>query len=200
MSSSKKTEGPLTVASIALENEVRMFEELVLELGRLSINSEKGLLRAKSALEACSEYEQKLAARLRAFAEAMQLVQAKQQECMMQALESAKRIQERNDVRNALLERVTALGLRAREINEPMTELVADESGTTDATIVLAKMNDVGERLESVIGEAAAVETSARESDWVDIARDADALKQQLQSARNKVLVAQRNVASRAPS
>jgi len=196
----KKNEGPLTLAAAALEKELGTFDELVGELGRLHVNSEKTLQRARQSLEACSEFEQKLAGRLRAFAEAMQLMQAKQQECMKLALEHAQRIQQRNEERNALLERVNALGLRARDINAPMSELVESENGQSDATRVLAKIQDVGERLEAVIVEAAAVATAARDEDWQDIARDADVLKQQLQSARNKVLVAQRNVASRAPS
>lgn len=200
MTTTKKNEGPLTLASMALEGELRSFEEIVDELGRLNVNSEKTLQRARVSLEACSEFEQKLAGKLRDFAEAMQLMQAKQQECMKNALEHAQRIQARNDARNALLARVNALGLRARDINAPMSELVADEAGQSDAAHVLEKIQDVGERLEAVIVEASAVATAARDEDWQDIARDADVLKQQLQSARNKVLVAQRNVASRAPS
>ena len=196
----KKNEGPLTAAALALENELRTFEDLVDDLARLHVNSDKTLQRARQNLESCAEFEQKLAARLKAFAEAMQLMQAKQQECMKTALEHAQRIQQRNDARNALLERVNALGLRARDINAPMNELVTDEAAHGDANHVLAKIQDVGERLEAVIAEAAAVATAAREEDWQDVARDADVLKQQLQSARNKVLVAQRNVASRAPS
>ncbi|HVJ16116.1 MAG TPA: hypothetical protein VM686_11825 [Polyangiaceae bacterium] len=196
----KKNEGPLTLAALALENELRTFEELVEDLARLHVNSDKTLQRARQNLEACAEFEQKLAGRLKAFAEAMQQMQAKQQDCMKSALEHAQRIQQRNDARNALLERVNALGLRARDINAPMNELVADEAAHGDANHVLAKIQDVGERLEAVIVEATAVASAAKEEDWQDIARDADVLKQQLQSARNKVLVAQRNVASRAPS
>lgn len=196
----KKAEGPLTLAAAALEAELSSFEDIVTELGRLHVNSDKTLQRARQALESCSTFETRLADKLKGFAEAMQSMQAKQQQCMLDALEHAKRIQERNDARNALLERVTALGLRAREINAPMADLVDEGTGEGEASKILAKIQDVGDRLESVIVEAAAVTTAARESDWADIARDADALKQQLQSARNKVLVAQRNVASRAPS
>ena len=196
----KKQEGPLTLAALALEDELRSFEELVTDLGRLHVNSDKTLQRARQNLEDCSAFEQKLAERLKAFAEAMQQMQTKQHDCMKTALEHAHRIQARNDARNVLLERVNALGLSARDINAPMNELVADEDGTSDPSQVLAKIQRVGESLEAVIVEAAAVANAAREDDWLDIARDADALKQQLQSARNKVLVAQRNVASRAPS
>jgi hypothetical protein len=196
----KKNEGPLTLAALALEDELLTFEELVNDLARLHVNSDKTLQRARQNLEACSEFEQKLAERLKAFAEAMQQMQMKQQGCMTAALEHAHRIQARNDARNVLLERVNALGLSARDINAPMNDLVIDDAGKSDPTQVLAKIQHVGERLEAVIAEAAAVANAAKEGDWQDIARDADVLKQQLQSARNKVLVAQRNVAERAPS
>jgi hypothetical protein len=196
----KKLEGPLSLAAAELEAELEAFQRLVSDLGRLHINSDKALDRARQHLEACSDFEQKLAGRLQVFAEAMQTLQARQQECMKSALDHAQRIQARNEARNALLARVNTLGLSARDINAPMDELMTDAAGRTDSALVLSKMQEVGERLQVVIAEASTLANLARDQDWQDIARDADTLKQELLGVRNKVLLAQRNVASRAPS
>ena len=61
-------------------------------------------------------------------------------------------------------------------------------------------LGEVAARTESVVAEAEALGADAVTDDWQDIAREATTLKQQLQSARNQILVAQRDVAGRTPS
>jgi hypothetical protein len=58
----------------------------------------------------------------------------------------------------------------------------------------------VTKRTEEVIAEAEDLKRAATESSWTDLAEDADVLKQQLLSARNKILLVQRKVAASAPS
>jgi chromosome segregation ATPase len=196
----KKAGGPLTSAAGALESEIKRFEELVAELGRLGVNSEKSLGRARQLLEEVAGYEQRLGTHLREFSEAMQRSQERQERAMKQALESAERIRQRHEARSQLLDRVNALGERARDINEPMAALSADASDPENAQEVLSSVKEVSVRLDQVIEEAAALAAAAREADWVDIGRDADVLKQQLQAARNKLQLAERSAAARAPS
>jgi hypothetical protein len=113
--------------------------------------------------------------------------------------EGTAKIKARFEERMALLERVAALGQSAQEINQPVAA-VLEGGEDKPAAELLRSLDEVGARTEAVIAEADAVQRAAQEGDWLDIARDADTLKQQLQSARNKVLIAQRNVAGRAPS
>ena len=196
----KKGNGPLTVAAGALEAEIKRFEDLVAELGRLGVNSEKSLGRARQLLEEVAGYEQRLGTHLRELSLAMQRSQERQEVAMKQALENAERIRLRHETRSLLLERVNALGERARDINEPMAALSAEEGEPADAQVVLNSVKEVSVRLDQVIEEAASLAAAAREADWVDIGRDADVLKQQLQAARNKLQLAERSAAARAPS
>jgi chromosome segregation ATPase len=196
----KKPPGPLTVAANALEGEIQRFEELVTELGRLGVNSEKSLGRARLLLEEVAGYDQRLGAYLREFAEAMQRSQERQERAMQRALENAERIRQRHEARRRLLERVNALGERAREINEPMAALGAEVGDPSNARVVLDSIKEVSARLDQVIEEAMTLAAAAREADWVDIGRDADALRQKLQAVRNKLELAARSAAARAPS
>jgi chromosome segregation ATPase len=196
----KKAGGPLTSAASALEGEIKRFEELVAELGRLGVNSEKSLGRARQLLEEVAGYEQRLGTHLREFSEAMQRSQERQEQAMKQALASAERIRLRHETRSQLLERVNALGARARDINEPMAALNEDSGDPANAQAVLSSVKEVSVRIDQVIEEAAELAAAAREADWVDIGRDADVLKQQLQAARNKLQLAERSAAARAPS
>lgn len=196
----KNPDGPLKSAAAALEAELRHYEETVTELDRLTLNSEKGLQRARKVLEECASHQEKLATLLPAFASAMQAAQARQQECMEVTARGTGRIKARFEERMALLGRVAALGQRAQEINEPALAVISRGDEQASVSELLASLDDVGSRTDAAIAEADEVHRAAQEGEWVDIARDADSLRQQLRSARNKLLVAHRSVASRAPS
>jgi hypothetical protein len=196
---SKKIETPLAKAAAALEAELLEYEKFVSEVKRMSLNTEKSMHRAKDLLEHCAAGEHRMSERLQAFAAAMQDVQVRQQGCIAEAVAAAEKIQQRIQNRSSLLERFSALGERARSLNEPVAALEAKE-GDANAQDLLKTLGEVAERTESVVAEAETLGADAVADDWQDIAREATTLKQQLQSARNKILVAQRDVAGRTPS
>ncbi len=195
----KKNGSELAQAATALEAELFEYEKFVADVRRMSINSDKSMNRAKSLLEDCAAGEQRMADRLQAFAAAVQNVQTRQQECIKEAVEAAKHIQDRMQNRTALLSRFQSLVERARSLNDPVTALEAKE-GSAKAQDLLTTLGQVAVGTEGIIAEAEALSTDAQTSDWQDVAREATTLKQQLQSARNKILVAQRDVANRTPS
>jgi chromosome segregation ATPase len=197
--SKKIVETPLAKAASALEGELLEYEKFVAEVKRMSLNTEKSMHRAKDLLEHCAAGEQRMAEKLQAFAAAMQSVQVRQQTCISEAVEAAEKIQQRIQKRSALLERFSALGERARSLNEPVAALEAKQD-SANAQDLLKTLSEVAARTESVVAEAETLGADADADDWQDIAREATTLKQQLQSARNKILVAQRDVAGRTPS
>jgi chromosome segregation ATPase len=194
----KKDETPLTDAASRIEEELSRFERLLQELSR-PVSTEKTLQRARMSLEECSHSEERLASHLTAFAQAIQSIQERQQRCMESLGQRLGEVQARHADRSALIERMGQLGLRTSEISKPIVSL--EESAWSAVTPeLLASMGEVSARLEEAIGEAAQISTSARASDWSDLSREADALKQQLQAVRNQVLLGQRKLAGRAPS
>ena len=196
---SKKSDTPLARAAAALEGELAEYEKFVAEVKRMTMSSEKAMHRAKALLEDCAAGEARMGERLQAFAAAVQDVQVRQQTCITEAVAAAERIQERIQNRSALLERFSALGNRARALNEPVAALEAKE-GEANAQDLLTTLGEVAQRTEGVIAEADLLGQDAKKDDWQDIAREAATLVQQIQSARNKILVAQREVAARTPS
>jgi DNA repair exonuclease SbcCD ATPase subunit len=194
----EKDETPLTDAASRIEEELSRFERQLRELSR-PVNSEKALQRARVSLEQCSESEERLAAHLTDFARAIQSIQERQQRCMEALGERANEIQARHADRAALIERMASLGLRTSEISKPIASL-EEKAWDTVTPELVASVGVVSSRLEEAIGEAGQIAASARDSDWSDLARDADVLKQQLQAVRNQLLIGQRKLASRAPS
>ncbi len=200
MASSKKSEGALVKAATALENELARYEEHVADARRLEISSEKGLQKSKTVLEACAATEQRMREHLQAFAAAMQDMQKRQQTCVDETVATAKRIEERIHDRASLLERFGQLGTRAREVDEPVKAVMQRKAEGATESELLGALTEVISRTDSVLEDADAVAKDAQGRGWEDIAREATALKQQLQSARNKVMQTQREMASRQPS
>jgi hypothetical protein len=195
---SKSTESPLLSAARTLSDDLQHFEQMSAELGRLVINSEKTLQRARKGLQECSEHEAKLAESLRCFALAMQTMQALQQRCMEQTALATERVRQRQEERVKLQERLQLLGESARDLSAPVAALPeGSEAVPSDA---LGPLQEVARRLESVIAEATEVTELARQGDWSDLERDTQSLEQQLQSARNRVLIGLRRLAQDAPS
>ena len=200
MAASKKAEGPLVKAAMALEAELARYEENVADAKRLEIGSEKGLHKSKTILEACAATEQKMRDHLQAFAVAMQEMQKRQQACVDETLATAKRIEERIHDRAELLERFGQLGQRAKEVDEPVKAVMQAKADGAKESELLGALAEVISRTDAVLADADAVAKDAQGRGWEDIAREAMALKQQLQSARNKVMQAQKDMAARQPS
>jgi hypothetical protein len=197
---SKKDPSPLVAAAAALEAELLRWQDIVDEAERLEVTSEKQLGRAKVLLESCGECEKTLAQSLHAFVTAMQSVQDKQRACMERTIGAAKNVQERVAVRSGLLERFADLGRRAAEVNGPVGAVMEAIQKEAKPDELVGPLKEVAEKTDEVVTAAESVAKEAREAEWLDIAREADALKQQIQSVKNKVITAHRNVASRASS
>jgi hypothetical protein len=188
----------LSDAARKLEAELSRFEQLLLDLER-PLCSDDELQQAREVLESCADCEQRLATHLRAFAAVMQSVQARHQRSMESLNQRSDAIRARHLERSALVERIALLGQRAREVSEPIASI--SEAAWADCTPeLMASVHEVTQRLDAVISEAALVASGARDARWTDIATDADALAQQLQGVRNRVVAGQRKLASQAPS
>ena len=191
----------LASAAAALEAETQAYLKTIAELERVEVTSEKTMQRARRALEQCAKHEYSHAHLLPELAKAMQALQREQQSCIDATARSAASLKDRFENRQALLQRVSALGERAREINEPIATLMqAQPEEEKPSPDMMTSLGEVLKRTEAVIAEAEELQRLAKDSSWVDLSEDADTLKQQLLSARNKVLLVQRKLASGAPS
>jgi hypothetical protein len=65
---------------------------------------------------------------------------------------------------------------------------------------LLERLGDIRGQMERVAAEARALAETAEAGGWTEIARQADALRQEVLSTQNKLAMAQRSLAARAPS
>jgi chromosome segregation ATPase len=187
-------DSPMATAAAAFEDELRRLAALTADLVRTPLSSDKALLRAKKALTESSESQARLATRLQEVVAAIDGARLKQEACLKQLVEAAERVQGRAREFSVLVERFAALGQRAREVNDPVRAVVARKEEGAPVSEVLAGLREVLDRTETLVAEADALAKDARESDWPDVARETDSLKQQMQAARNRLLQAERSV------
>jgi hypothetical protein len=186
----KPNEGPLAAAALAIENELDRFEHTIEELDGITITSEKTLQRAGRALQTCGEHQEKLAELLPSLAAAMVSVQERQSSCLERTARATEMLKERFEKRSGLVASLASVGNQAQEINRNGKAFLdgGTEKGASSALAELAK------QLEGVIADVSRVEEQAKADGWSDVAREAEGLKGQLQSAKNRVLLAHRSL------
>jgi hypothetical protein len=100
----------------------------------------------------------------------------------------------------SLLEQFASLGERAKDVIEPVARILEQKASGAVPADLLAPLEEVKQRMNAVLEDAAQIVEKAEAQGWPDVARDAKALRQQVQAALNKVTLAQKNVAARSPS
>lgn len=180
----------LSAAAADFERELARYEKLTAELRRTKVHSQKSLSRTQHLLSEATACEEALGVRLRGLLEAMNGARDAQQRCMDQTLTSARDLQQRADAFTALLERVAALGVRARETSEPAIDALTRSSQGESGAQLMSSLEALGDRMVTIIADADRIAIDAESDDWPEIARDVKSLKQQMQAAHGRVVQA----------
>jgi chromosome segregation ATPase len=200
MSTRPTDRSPLVDAVVALDEELRRYEKLTAEVGRTKITSEKTLARAARAVAEAAASHERFQECVGALSRAMNDARERQEASLVGMAEAARHIGERATAFQSLIARYASLGEVAKSLNVRAAEIMTRRSEGAAPVDVYAAVGALLEGLGEALTEAKALAAVARESDFDGIARDADALEQQLLSARNRLTLAQRAVAERAPS
>ena len=184
-----KTESALTAAAAALESELARFDELATTLKRIPLDSGKNLDRAARATGEIAESQQRVGMQVGALVTAVAAARERQQVTADTLHARVQEIQERTNKFGELLKQFATLGEDARTINALMTD-----EGAAGAVVV--RLQEAQARMGAVLDRADALRKDAESHDIQDIARQADALKQQLHAARNKLNLLRQRLAT----
>jgi hypothetical protein len=182
--------GPLTAAAAEFERELAHYEKIAAELSRNPVRSQKTLARTQKLLTESAECEQALGVRLRALLEAMNGARDKQQQAMEQTLAAARSLEARAVEFSQLIERVAALGTRARETSEPAMQALTESKESDQGGLLMRSLEQLSDRMQAIIKDADQIARDAETGDWPDVARDVQSLKQQVIAAHGKVVQA----------
>ncbi len=191
---------PLVDAATQLDEELTKYEKLTDEVGRAPIGSEKTLARAARAVEEAAACHERIMASVGALAEAMNGTRARQEAALVRMAEAARQVGERASAFQSLIARYASLGNIAKTLNASVTEVAAHRSSGAAPAEVIASITTLVERMGEAVAEAEELARGAKDSAFDELARDADSLKQQIHSARNRLVLVQRTLAERAPS
>jgi uncharacterized protein YoxC len=188
--SEKAPTSELTAAAEALDNQLRRFESLTEQFKKAPLNSEKSLEKASKLLRDVAEQDRVLNESVSALVAAVAGARDRQQKNAEAVNEHAQYLEKRAETFKTLLERYGALGQSAAELNQRMQDFAAKraEPQTAENSVaVVNSLDGLSERMGQVADEAQQVVKLADEQDFTDIGRQADSLRQQILSARNKL-------------
>jgi uncharacterized protein Yka (UPF0111/DUF47 family) len=195
---SKPVDGsPLSAAAIALDAELKRYFELATTAQKVPLNSEKNLDKAARAMTEAAESQDRVADRVRALVEAITTAREAQQGTAQSLAARAQEMAGRAADLGELLKRFATLGEEAKELNHMMQKAAAykkDPYATAGDQDARSQIAAVAARMEEVAGHAQALAETALSKDMTDIARQADAIRQQVHSARNKLTLLQKSV------
>jgi hypothetical protein len=198
--SKTKDRSRLVNAAASLEDELHSFATHATETKREPLNTEKSIARATRALSESVQFHARIEEKVKALVGEIDAARGLQQESIEILLNAAHALENRSKNRDALLGRFAALGSKAGGVNTLALDLTARKSEGADDNEVLARLRAIEERIDEVVVEAQAIAEMAASDDWPEIARQADGLRQQMQAARNKLALAHKTIADRAPS
>lgn len=163
----------LVDAALAIEEQLSGIEDAAGALEKTTLGTEKSIKRAARELGTAAEGQEKLAESLRSLAHVMMRLQQRQNKAIERLAAFAESLRSRNERMSQLMQRYASLGTKAGELAETLSDAGALEATRT----TLAELGDEAKKLGQ----------DAESEGFGEIAREANALKQKLQSTLAKL-------------
>ncbi len=198
--SNPKAPSPLLAAAAALDEELRAYDDLARDAQRTKMDSERGLRHAIGIVQDAERRNDGVQERLRALVGEIENARVRQAESLSVLLNTARAVQARAQEHEALMGRFSVLGESAKNLNTLTRELSERRANGASEAELLEGLDTIQMQMTAVVAEAEALTERAHGQQWPEIARQADAVRQQVLSAKNKLALAHKAVAARAPS
>ena len=196
----KKDLPPLVAAAAALDDELRGLTELAEATADEPLDGDRSMSRVTRALSASVEQQARIEERLHALVEEIDRARVRQQESAEALVRAAHEFERRARSRDGLLARFAALGESAGRVNSLAVELSARKTAGAPDAEILERLAAIQVEMAAVVGDAETLAEAAKQDRWPEIMRQVDGLRQQMLAAKNKLALAKRSLASRAPS
>jgi hypothetical protein len=168
----------LGAAAAALEAELRRFDQIADLLSRLKLDSEKNLDRAIRAAQDAAQSHERVSAAVVDLVAAVARARERQEGQAKAVAERALEVVARRTELEAIAGRFVTLGSEASAINT-----LLKEGG---------RLDEAAERMEKIAETAKGLRDDADRSGFPEPARQAESLRQQMLSARNKLKLVER--------
>jgi chromosome segregation ATPase len=184
----------LQTAVQALDEELERFETLAQAAERTPLTSERNLEKAATAINQAAESQKRVHGHIQALIDAISAARVKHDKTAEALVATRDQVQARGERFQAQLARFAALGQEAAEISGFVRQL-GELKGKPNGEVV-AQLAEVKERMAKIVDGASALAGEAAAEHMEDLERQCDSLKQQVQSALNKVSLLRDKLAS----
>lgn len=187
--SKRENESKLIAAAEALDEELHKFEEISERIRGAEMDSQKNLERLANSLKEVADCDERLGTKVRDLVAAIGAARERQQKQAETVSAKAQELQARTQIFQELITKYAELGTKAATLNGQVQEaFAARQQGTPEGdALATARLAEINEGTGALASEAEKVYTAADQAGFNDIARQADSLRQQLLSARNKL-------------
>ncbi len=190
----------LVAAATALDDELRAFDEIARQAREQRMNSQKTLSRTAAVLSESVAARDRIEAGVRRLVAEIGQAQQRQEASVQALVDVATELERRTKNREALLTRFAGLGASAARVNTMAADLATRRNEGAAEAEVLDLLREIEGQMTQVAAEADELTEIAEKDEWPEIARQGDAVRQQVNAAKNKLATAKRNIASGAPS
>jgi len=183
----------LASAAEDLDRELSRYEALAGRIQHERLDSEKNLHQAAQALSELEQSEGRLGEHLRALVDAIATARERQEKQSQGVRARAEQIRQRTESLTQLLERLAALGAAAGDVNRLVQQVAASagEAGAPER-IDDAAFREIQDRLGRLAEDSGELARAAQADEFGDLGTQAESLRLQLLSARNKFVLLER--------
>lgn len=186
-------------AAAALESELKRFEDIAASLARSPLNSEKAIEHAARLTRDAADAQARFAEQLHGLVALVGTANERQRSAAATINGRVSDIDARTTEHTAFGVRLGQLGEEARGINALVQEATSGGGMPTSPerlAELIERLEEIVARMDGAVARAQDVAREATAADFVDVARQADALRQQLLAARNRVGLLRRGLSS----
>jgi len=189
-----ETQSALSAAVQALDEELARFDQLAQSAKKVPLTSERNLEKAARAINDAAESQKRVTEHITRLIDAITVARQKHDETASALVETRDQVQARGERFQSQLGRFAALGKEAADISGFVKQL-GELKGKPNGEVVV-QLDEVRGRMARVVEGAQALAQEADRETMEDLARQCDALKQQVQSALNKVSLLREKMAA----
>jgi chromosome segregation ATPase len=189
-------------AAVALQRELRRFEEMAAAARRMPLHTRKGIERAAKATAEAAAEQDRVAAALGTLVGAIHAVRERHEANAAALTARGEEIRARAEEFGALYERYSAIGEEGASLNRAVQEVAAKQGeATTPERIheVVAAIEAIEARMTQLADSARDLGQAAAATSLSDLAELANTTRQQVAAARNKLGMLRSGILSRMP-
>lgn len=178
-------------AALNLDNDFEELEQLSGQLGRLEIESESGMDKAKELLTAFSETANRLGGSMQELAKSLEEARARAEQATEVVAARAVAIQARQQENEHMMQRFQTLGETVRKVSGAVAQLQKPSDGRKlsdeEKDLLLKNLPEINSQLGVLTEEACKLKDDARTARMKTLEKNADALGQSLTAVRSKL-------------